>query len=122
MKPPFKLPFKLYVLDADDHVVEVDNFVTWGQYMEDGNRRVAYTQITSAIDVSTVFLGIDHRIGGKGPPVLFESMIFGGPLDGSCERYTSYDDATTGHRMLVAKAHAAQKKNQRKCEPRHSSQ
>lgn len=106
MKLP-NLPFRLYVLDAADHVVEVTNFVTWGRYMEGGNRHVAYTQITSEIEVSTVFLGIDHRTWGKGPPVLFETMIFGGPLDGSCDRYTSYDDAQTGHAMAVAKARAA---------------
>lgn len=103
-----QLPFRLYVLDADDHVVEVFDFITWGKYMWEGdNRRVAFTQITSEIEVSTVFLGIDHRIYGRGPPVLFETLVFGGPVDGSCARYTSYDDAETGHHMMVAKARAA---------------
>lgn len=101
-----KLPFKLYTLNADNHVVEVSDFVTWGKCME-ADRRVAYTQITSKMDVSTVFLGIDHRIGGKGPPVVFETMIFGGPLDHHEWRYTSYDDAQTGHKAAVRKARAA---------------
>ena len=103
--PPF--PFKLYVLDADNHVLEVFDMVTWDRFMEDERRQIGYTQITSACDVSTVFLGIDHRIYGKGPPVLFETMIFGGPLDGEQWRYASYDDAMTGHQMAVSKAREA---------------
>jgi hypothetical protein len=105
MPPP--LPFKLYVLDADNRVVEVFDFVTWGKYMEGGNRHVAWTQITSETKVSTVFIGIDHRIYGNGPPVLFETMIFGGPLDEYQWRYASYDDAEVGHRMAVAEAREA---------------
>jgi hypothetical protein len=35
--------------------------------------------------VSTVFLGLNHTFNG-GRPVLFETMIFGGPLDGEMER------------------------------------
>ena len=64
-----KLPFKLYVLDADDHVVEVFDLNTWGRFMEDGSRRVGYTEITSECQVSTVFIGMDHRLFGEGPPV-----------------------------------------------------
>jgi hypothetical protein len=98
---------KLYMLDADNHVVDVSNLITWGEFMETGNRGVGYTQITSEIAVSTVFLGLDHRFFGKGPPILFETLVFGGPLDGEGGRYSSYDDAETGHRMMVAKARAA---------------
>lgn len=100
-----KLPFKLYVLDADNHVVEAD-LMTWGECM-DGNRHVAWTQITSETQVSTVFIGVDHRHWGKGPPLLFETMIFGGPLDEYQRRYTSYDDAQTGHKAAVRKAREA---------------
>lgn len=102
-----RLPFKLYVLDADNRVVEVFDFATWGEYLEHGNRVVGWTQITSETDVSTVFIGIDHRIWGEGPPLLFETMIFGGPLDQSQWRYASYDDAMTGHKAAVRKAREA---------------
>jgi hypothetical protein len=95
-----------YILDADNHAVEVD-FMTWAIWFEDGNRTVGYTQINSEILVSTVFLGLDHRFAGSGPPILFETMVFGGPLDGDGSRYSSYDDAEIGHRMMVAKARAA---------------
>lgn len=102
-----KLSFKTYVLDAENHVVEVD-IITWGQwFVHPDNRVVGYTQITSECMVSTVFLGIDHRHYGAGPPVVFETMIFGGPLDQHQWRYTSYDDAHTGHQMAVSKAREA---------------
>ena len=95
---------KTYILDADNHVVEVD-MITWAKsFFEDFEHRVVgCTKITSKCTVSTVFLGIDHRH----PPILFETMIFGGPLDGESSRYSSYDDAETGHRAFVAKARAA---------------
>jgi hypothetical protein len=99
---------KHYILDADNQVVETD-MMTWAMWLEEGNRRVGYTEITSEISVSTVFIGIDHRFPGmgKGPPILFETMIFGGPLDQSTWRYTSWDDADTGHRAAVSKARKA---------------
>jgi hypothetical protein len=105
----------LYVPDADNHVVEVtDDVIAWGRFMEDERRHIGYTQITSACTVSTVFIGIDHRIYGKGPPVLFETMIFGGPLDHDQWRYSSYDDAVTGHAAAANKARAAIGQRKRK--------
>lgn len=101
-----KLPFKTYVLDADNHVVEA-TLQEWGNFLESDARVIAYTEITSECRISTIFIGIDHRMYGTGPPVLFETMVFGGPLDQHQWRYASYDDAQTGHKMAVAKAREA---------------
>jgi hypothetical protein len=102
-----KFELKYYVLDEHNGVVECD-LITWGRFFEKmENRLVAYTEITSEINVSTIFIGIDHRMCGKGPPVLFETMVFGGEFDGYDYRYTSWDDAETGHKMMVARARAA---------------
>jgi hypothetical protein len=92
-----------YVLDADNRPVKAD-VLTWGQFFGSERRWIGFTQITSEISVSTIFVGVDHRFGGKGPPLLFETMIFGGPLDGYQWRYASYDDAQTGHAATVRKA------------------
>jgi hypothetical protein len=97
---------KFYILDANNNVVEA-NIKVWGRFFASRNRIVAQTEITDTVRVSTVFTGIDHRFGGRGPPLLFETMIFGGPLDQSQWRYTSYDDAETGHKVAVRKARAA---------------
>jgi hypothetical protein len=61
--------------------------------------RVAVDEIGD-VKVSTVFLGLDHG-DGDGPPVLWETMIFGGVHDGDCERYTSRADAEAGHARAV---------------------
>lgn len=96
-----------YILDANHRPVEV-SLMEWAHWFETvGNRIVDFTQINSEVHVSTVFLGIDYGFGHRGPPVLFETMIFGGPLDNDCWRYTSWDDAETGHKAAVRKARIA---------------
>lgn len=80
---------------------------TWARSVGDlGKRRVALDQITDRCNVSTVFLGLDHNFGG-GDPVLFETLVFGGPLDGEMERHQTYDEAERGHAEMVAKARVA---------------
>lgn len=62
-------------------------------------------------DVSTVFLMHDHGWWG-GPPVLFETMIFGGPHDQFCDRYTTRADAEAGHARVVAALRAGESPEQ----------
>lgn len=52
------------------------------------------------IRVSTVFLGLDHNHWG-GPPILFETMIFGGPHDGRQNRCSTWDEAVTMHQQAL---------------------
>jgi len=58
------------------------------------------------IFVSTVFLGIDHAFGA-GPPLLFETMVFNGPLTDTQIRYADWDSAAAGHLELVTSVRAA---------------
>lgn len=64
------------------------------------NARVGLTTVGEA-RVSTVFLAVDSQ-WGDGPPVLFETMIFGGPYDGHQWRYASWEAAEAGHHRVVA--------------------
>jgi hypothetical protein len=96
-----------YVLDEDNQVIPTDSSASWALWFENANRIVGYTQITSECHVSTVFIGINHRFSGEGPPLVFETMIFEGPLDGHQWRYSSWDDAETGHKAAVRKAREA---------------
>ena len=51
--------------------------------------------------VSTVWLmGIDHNFG-DGPPILFETMIFGGEWGSECRRYATEEQAMRGHLEAV---------------------
>lgn len=93
-----------FLLDADHRPFPVADFRTWALGME-ACRRIAITEIASDVAVSTVFLGLNHGspLSG-GPPILFETMIFGGPLDQYQTRYETYDAALAGHEIVVAMA------------------
>ena len=56
------------------------------------------------VHVSTVFLGMDHA--WSGPPVLFETMVFGGALDEQQWRYCTWAEAMAGHAGIVAQVRA----------------
>lgn len=51
--------------------------------------------------VSTVFLGLDHRLGSCGDPVLWETMMFFNGDEVYQRRYTSHANALVGHQMAM---------------------
>lgn len=53
--------------------------------------------------VSTVWLAVDHNFSRQGPPLIFETMVFGDhPLaEDACWRYATEDEARTGHENVV---------------------
>jgi hypothetical protein len=80
------------MLDAEKHTIALDLNKTgeaqrWGEFMQSDERIVAQTRIGDVL-VSTVFLGLDHS-SCKGLPILFETMVFGGPCDEDTWRYSS---------------------------------
>ena len=56
-----------YILEGHNPVW-VDDTITWGKWFETADRHVAKTAINDEINVSTVFLGVDHSFGGGPPP------------------------------------------------------
>lgn len=95
---------RYYILDGHKIVaVGVDAFIPWYESAE--LRRVDRADVGDA-EVSTVFLGIDHSFGGDRVPLLFETMIFGGPFDEYTERHTSWQDAQRRHDEIVAQLRA----------------
>lgn len=101
-----------YILDEEHEIKSVpwDDYVAWcaeAYETKDGFerlRRVAFTVVDGDCEVSTVFLGIDHRFTAEeGPPVLFETMVFGGSLDQEQERYCIWAEAEAGHTAMVAR-------------------
>lgn len=108
-----------YVLTGHTPVPEPD-LLTWAAWFEAADRHVADTR-HEFFRVSTVFLGLDHQFG-KGPPILFETMVFlrtGEPHDDDdshmtlgtilsradesieCYRYATWEDAEIGHQATV---------------------
>lgn len=89
----------LYILNESREPVPCDDINVWGRWMESADRRVALTDISEYVKVSTVFLGLDHGYGGT--PLLFETMVFGGEHDEACQRSTSWAEAEQAHQSMV---------------------
>lgn len=79
--------------DRNGHPISLDEFVRL--WAEDSSRCVARTE-RDGITVSTVWLGLDHQ-WGSGPPLIFETMIFGGEHDSDQYRYSTESQALAGH-------------------------
>ncbi len=90
-----------YILKGKCPVEEPD-FIKWALWFEKADVVVKQTVIDDDISVSTVFLGIEHQFG-DGRALLFETMIFGGDQDGDIWRYSTWDEAKTGHDTTVTK-------------------
>lgn len=91
-----------YMLDEEHHVVPTSSVLAWGEWFETTNlRQVGLTKVGDRV-ISTVFLGIDYRHFGDGPPLLFETMVKSGEEGWGDEvRYSSWDDAEAGHKATV---------------------
>jgi hypothetical protein len=101
---------KFYVLKGFD-VVETDNVLDWVDQMQSSarRRRVA-SDVIGVSNISTVFLG-DHSTIGP-PPLLFETMVFGGALDGELERCSTWEQAEAMHSAMCARVKATYKDNE----------
>lgn len=104
-----------YILNANGDAEPCEDLMTWALWLETADRRVcaAFDESVPGEDlehrvmVSTVFLAIDHNFSGHGAPILWETMVFNGPLHGATDRYTSKEDAVIGHQAMCARVAAA---------------
>lgn len=71
----------------------------WARCLELKTKIVQQTQI-GAVEVSTVFLGLDHSYG-EGEPLLFETMVFGGDHDEEMWRCSTWVEAVEQHRKVL---------------------
>ena len=92
-----------YVLDDSGNVIRCDDLMAWAAWFEKADRRLACNQVNDDVRVSTIFLGLDYNLG-TGQPILWETMIFGGPHDGYESRYDSREAALAGHAEALALA------------------
>lgn len=92
---------------AIDHYDRDGNPISFEEYCakfsDHDYKRIAYTEIPETdIQISTVWLGIDHNFGLEDPrPVIFETMIFGGEHNDWQDRYCTEDEARQGHLRAV---------------------
>lgn len=108
-----------YILGRNGELVPCPDLLKWGKWFENGNRTLAIwetpakcwrnralryawqRQRVPRVYVSTVFLGLDHNFFGRGDPILWETMIFGGVNDFGQWRYDSREAALAGHAEAV---------------------
>ena len=80
--------------------VKCDDLLAWADAFEHSDNQVAFDRIDD-IQISTVFLGVDHAHGQSGPPMLFETMVYGGKLDKETERCSTWDEAEVMHKKVL---------------------
>lgn len=85
-----------YIL-KNKKVTREPSLLKWAKWFETADRIIGRT-IVGKETVSTVFLGIDHNLGGK-KLHLFETMIF--PDGELYKRYSTWKEAEEGHNIAV---------------------
>lgn len=75
----------------------------WALWLENNRneRHLGNDTLSDGTRISTVFMGLDLSFLEYWPPVLWETMIFGGPHDQYQERYTSKEAAIKGHEKAL---------------------
>ena len=94
----------MYVL-VDGLPTPEPDVILWGRWIEShrAERIIAQTNV-GGVRVSTVFLALDQNFYTEGPPLLWETMIFGGRHDQYQARYSTRAEAEAGHLDAVAYA------------------
>ena len=99
-----------YILDERGEPAIEPSIMKWARWLEasanaegPARRVVAYTDIVGGW-VSTEFLGLDHNFSNIGPPLLWETAVYGGTRDGSRWRCSgSRHQALSLHAQIVAR-------------------
>lgn len=94
----------LYVLDGHEPR-RARSVLDWMKWFSCTDRTLARSVI-DGIELSTVFIGIDHEFSPHGTryhgrPMLFETAIFMTSRVVRAVRYPSWDEALAGHCMIV---------------------
>jgi len=92
-----------YILDAGGKPSPEPDLFKWAEWFEDADRKVAHDRVGDC-EVSTVFIGLDYSFTAAAEPVLWETMVFGGPLDQHLDRCTgNREQAEAMHARMVAR-------------------
>lgn len=105
--PPKPLAWEARGLWFDRQGQPINGLAANTLLMDRNYQRVALARITSRADrtldwrVSTVWLGTNYNFLG-GPPIIFETMVFGRDDDGQQWRWCTEQQAIAGHAQIVA--------------------
>ncbi|HEY2617011.1 MAG TPA: hypothetical protein VGI78_06710 [Acetobacteraceae bacterium] len=105
-RPPGMRPLQ-YILGPGHIVVPATDMRDYAAWMAiEENRRVAFDQVGPGVEVSTVFLGLDHSFCANAEPVVFETMVFDDYKRGPSWRYCTWGQAAAGHQETVDRLRA----------------
>lgn len=82
-------------------VIPCLDLITWAEWMENNdNKRIALDEFGDD-RVSTVFLGLNFRISGGGPPHLFETALFTADGIQDIHRTSTIEQAEEMHEKIL---------------------
>jgi hypothetical protein len=94
-----------YILDENGEPQPARDTLEWARWLETAHeKRIIQQTVVSEspyIWVSTMFLGLDHNVTGKGAPLIFETMVFRDSDGAECWRYATRAEAVAGHARAV---------------------
>lgn len=90
---------KFYRLDENKKAIPCE-LHEWANNFENDENRIIMQEDIGPIKCSTVFLGLDHSYK-DGPPLIFETMIFGGEHDDYQTRCSTYEEALEMHKVAI---------------------
>lgn len=97
---PFRIGY-LYRLEGHTPVAvsSFEEFMRW-ELETLHEQKIVRKDVVGGVEISTVFLGRNHQFR-DGPPLVFETMVFGGAGDYQA-RYSTWEQAEQGHARALA--------------------
>jgi hypothetical protein len=103
-----------YFILSDDNIFEEPNYETWSQWYQNTFDKISQIEHTETDQgtVETRFVAMTMSLNKEAPPLLFETKVTGGWLDGHTEKFATLDEARAGHDACVQKVREEEQENQ----------
>lgn len=108
---------RFFILDSNSQPIPVKTEDSWIAWLSENHERRSVScyqtcctttnpDEKNTVTISTVFLGVDHNFRGYGLPLLYETIVEGGLLDGERVLSPSLEEAVAVHHWVL-KTHKA---------------
>ncbi|MCG6963065.1 MAG: hypothetical protein LJE95_07340 [Acidobacteria bacterium] len=103
-----------YFMLRDGKVVEAPDHATWAGWYESSYEKVREVIRTETVHatVTTQFLPISMTLSTQEQPLLFETRVSGGWLNGQGDRFPDMERARDGHKAWVERVRAFEEENE----------
>ncbi|MEH2032236.1 MAG: hypothetical protein V7K67_21740 [Nostoc sp.] len=91
---------RYYKLQGQSPII-AESFLDWCLWMASADTRVMVNDIYN-VNISTVFVGINLDPQQSGEPMIFETLVMGGVLDGKRNHWSTWEQAMQGHLKICA--------------------